>query len=69
VVAVMCERCRTEPASWHDDYADLAVCNTCCPDRDGTYGMAFVSVLTRADAQRHTNRTNHGPDQTQGGGR
>ena len=65
----MCQRCGHEPACWHDEYADLAVCNTCCPDREGAYGMAFVSVLTRADAQRLTRHTNDQPERDEYGGR
>jgi hypothetical protein len=39
-----------------DEYADRAVCNACCPDREGPYGMAFVRVLTQADARRLADR-------------
>jgi hypothetical protein len=44
------------PASWLDTYADLAVCNRCCPSREQPYGMAFVRMLTHADAIRLSQR-------------
>lgn len=46
-----CQRCHREAAAWLDTYQDLALCDGCA-DRSDAYGMAFVTVLTRADAQR-----------------
>jgi hypothetical protein len=48
----MCQHCRRTQASWLDTYRDEALCGNCVPDRDTPYGMAFVTVLLRADAQR-----------------
>jgi hypothetical protein len=47
-----CQRCHRGAASWLDTNRDEAVCNDCCPDRSEPYGMAFVAVLSRADAER-----------------
>jgi hypothetical protein len=47
-----CQRCGRAPAAWLDTYADVAVCEGCCPDRREPYGMQFVCVLLRADAER-----------------
>jgi hypothetical protein len=49
---MVCQRCRRNEAAWLDEYADLAVCNGCCPSREEDYGAAFVRVLTQFDARR-----------------
>jgi hypothetical protein len=55
-----CQRCGREPASWLDTYRDEAVCEGCCPDREEPYGMQFVTILVRADAQRLAGDDGHG---------
>jgi hypothetical protein len=53
---MLCQHCRLATASWLDEYTDRAVCNRCCPSREQAYGMAFVRVLTHADAVRLAER-------------
>jgi hypothetical protein len=57
-----CQRCGRACAAWLDTYADEAVCEGCCPDRSGDYGMAFVQILNGADARRLAAQDNNGED-------